>query len=66
MNKSSKVDIKDTGTDVATCGSQRSIEYTETYLRIKKNTSDWPQWRVDTHNDNFTISIHSKKIVIKK
>lgn len=46
--------------------SGRKVEYTETYTKIKSNSSNWPEWRVDSHNVNFTFSVHAQKIIIKK
>lgn len=39
--------------------------HTEAYFKIKESTSNWPEWRITTHNENFTISANSEKIVKK-
>ena len=55
-----------TSTEKYTDETKKEVQYTETYIRIKSNSNNWPQWRIDTHNDNFTLSLHSQKIIIKK
>lgn len=41
------------------------IQYSTQYLTIKKETENWPAWKVTAYNASIAKSTHAKKIEVK-
>lgn len=41
------------------------IQYSTQYLTIRKETENWPAWKVTAYNASIAKSAHAKKIEVK-